>query len=260
MNKKSKLLSGVLWLCTILNLGYFVLLMISTGPTNGFNYVWLFVGIFLLAVALTFTFSKKGFSRIPKPLLVLLEAFVFVGLMAFILIEMCIVLHASKKPEQEADYLIVLGAKVNGTTPSKLLQFRIEKAYEYLNEHPSCKVIVSGGKGADEGISEAEAMRNGLLLLGIADERIYMEDRSTSTKENLDYSKAMFVSLGEDVKNLNIVVVTTDFHVMRAVKIAKKTGICQVEGLAAKQLWYLAPTNYAREFFALIKDWLVGNI
>ena len=87
-----------------------------------------------------------------------------------------------------------------------------------------------------------------------------MEDQSTSTKENLDYSKEILTKAGENVKESKVVVVTTDFHVLRAVGIARKAGYEQVEGLAAKSVWYLIPTNYVREFMAVVKDKLIGNM
>ncbi len=196
----------------------------------------------------------------PKPVLVLVEAVVVCGCLVFVVIEGLIIAESVKQPQNEADYLIVLGAKVNGTTPSLILQYRINKAAEYMKKHPGTKAIVSGGQGADEGISEAEAMKNGLLSSGIAAERILVEDQSTSTKENLDYSQKLLTEAGGSVKESKVIVVTTDFHVLRAVGIARKAGYEQVEGLAAKSVWYLIPTNYVREFMAVVKDKLIANM
>lgn len=260
MSKKQRILSFCLWILALVCFVYFVVLMVSIGPSFRFNYVWLLSGLFFLGLALTFTYSKMGFYWMPKPLIILIELIVLTGLLLFVVVEALIFTKAAKKPEREADYLIVLGAKVNGTKPSHILYKRIEKAYEYLEGHPDCKVIVSGGKGEDEGISEAEAMRNGLLERGIEENRIILEDTSTSTKENLDNSKAILEELGVDVSQTNILVVTTNFHVFRALGIAKKAGFEHVEGLAGGQVWYLIPTNYVREFFALMKDFLIGNL
>ena len=87
-----------------------------------------------------------------------------------------------------------------------------------------------------------------------------MEDQSTSTKENLDYSQKLLTEAGGSVKESKVIVVTTDFHVLRAVGIARKAGYEQVEGLAAKSVWYLIPTNYVREFMAVVKDKLIANM
>ncbi len=260
MSKKQRVLCYCLWVLAILCLVYFVILMVSIGPSFRFNYVWLLAGIFFLALALTFSYAKKGFYWMPKPLIILMELVVLTGLLVFVVVEAFIVLGATKEPEMEADYLIVLGAKVNGTKPSHILYKRIEKAYTYLDVHPQCKVIVSGGKGEDEGISEAEAMKNSLLDYGIDGNRIILEAASTNTKENLEYSKAILEKMGVDVSKAKVVVVTTDFHVLRAVGIARKAGYGRVEGLASGQVWYLIPTNYVREFFAVIKDYCIGNL
>ncbi|MBO5468506.1 MAG: YdcF family protein [Lachnospiraceae bacterium] len=239
---------------------YFVVLLITIGPAFRFSFVWLAFGLFFLGISLVLTFSKKGFQWMPKPVLVLVEAVVVCGCLVFVVIEGLIIAESVKQPQNEADYLIVLGAKVNGTTPSLILQYRINKAAEYMKKHPGMKAIVSGGQGADEGISEAEAMKNGLLSSGIAAERILVEDQSTSTKENLDYSQKLLTEAGGSVKESKVIVVTTDFHVLRAVGIARKAGYEQVEGLAAKSVWYLIPTNYVREFMAVVKDKLIANM
>lgn len=239
---------------------YFVVLLITIGPAFRFSFVWLAFGLFFLGISLVLTFSKKGFQWMPKPVLVLVEAVVVCGCLVFVVIEGLIIAESVKQPQNEADYLIVLGAKVNGTTPSLILQYRINKAAEYMKKHPGTKAIVSGGQGADEGISEAEAMKNGLLSSGIAAERILVEDQSTSTKENLDYSQKLLTEAGGSIKESKVIVVTTDFHVLRAVGIARKAGYGQVEGLAAKSVWYLIPTNYVREFMAVVKDKLIANM
>ena len=239
---------------------YFCILMATIGPAFRFSFVWLVLGLFFLGVSLVLTFSKRGFQWMPKPVLILIEAIVMCGCLVFVVIEGMIIAESAKQPKEEADYLIVLGAKVNGTTPSLILQYRINKAAEYMKKHPDTQAIVSGGQGADEGISEAEAMKNGLLSYGIAADRILVEDQSTSTKENLDYSKEILTKAGENVKESKVIVVTTDFHVLRAVGIAREAGYEQVEGLAAKSVWYLMPTNYVREFMAVLKDKLIGNM
>lgn len=252
---KKKILETILFIFAFCTLTYFIILMVTIGSGFHFNYVWLLMGLFSLGLALVLTLSKKGFDWLPKPFLIMIELLVLASLLLFIIVEGLIIRQSTKLPEKEADCLLVLGAKVNGTKPSRILKYRIEKAAEYLREHPDARVVVSGGKGEDEGISEALAMRTGLIQRGIDESRIDMETESTSTKENLEFSKQYL-----DIEKQNIVIVTTDFHVLRAVRIAKKAGYKNVEGLAAESVWYLIPTNYVREFLALVKDKLVGNL
>lgn len=260
MTRKMKIICCILWLLALFCIGYFILLMSTIGPGFRFNYVWLAMGLAFIGMALTIAYAKKGFYSLPKGCIIGIQLIVLIGLLFFVLLEGMIVIQAHKQPQNEADYLIVLGAKVNGTKPSHILRKRIEKAYQYWEEHPGCKVIVSGGKGYDEGISEAECMKNRLVTLGMPEEQIIMESRSTSTKENLANSIAKIEKDGSDVNQAEVVIVTTDFHVFRAVSIAKKLGYRKVEGLASGQVWYLIPTNYVREFLAVIKDFLVGNL
>ena len=96
------------------------------------------------------------------------------------------------KENEACDYLIILGAHVNGRVPSDSLERRIRKAEQYLKSHPMTKVIVSGGQGKGEDITEAEAMEIYLWEHGIEKERILKEAASTTTKENLRFSKALF--------------------------------------------------------------------
>ena len=114
-----------------------------------------------------------------------------------------------------ADAVLVLGAGVNGETPSLILRSRINRAADYLRAHPETPAILSGGQGAGEEISEAECMRRALVRRGVDESRLYPEERSTSTQENLRYSRAILEELGVDPAR-RIAIVTSDFHLCRA--------------------------------------------
>lgn len=233
---------------------YFVFLMRILGPVTQFNYFWLIASFCLAGLGLSFIFAKGGLSRLPKWLLFLIEGIVAAGCAIFIIVE-AIIIICGNQTAGKADYVIVLGAKVNGTYPSLSLKARLDTAVEYLMKYPDSKVIVSGGKGPDEGISEAECMYNYLVSKQIAPDRIILENQSTNTKENLEFSGEYL-----DMKKDSVVLITNDFHVFRSVRIAKKMGYAMVSGQAAPSFWYLIPTNYAREFLAVVKDFLFGNI
>ncbi len=93
------------------------------------------------------------------------------------------------------DYAVILGAKVNGEIPSLSLQFRLDAALEYAIQYPHVYLILSGGQGPGEHISESEAMKRFLVKNGIQEERLLIEDLSTSTYENLltlpNYSRVL---------------------------------------------------------------------
>lgn len=151
------------------------------------------------------------------------------------------------------DAVIVLGAGVNGETPSLILQSRIDAAAGYLEKHPDIPVVLSGGQGPGEDISEAEAMYRALRSGGEEDSRYLLEDKSTSTAENFAFSKALLQENGVDTDTAVIAVVTSDFHCFRAHLIAQREGLTAVD-IPAEVPWRLLEVNYyIREFFALGK-------
>ncbi len=178
-----------------------------------------------------------------------------VGILLFAVVEGMILGQFGAKAAPGADYILVLGAQWKRNGPSYVLQKRLDKAVEYLQENPNTKVIVSGGQGSNEVIAEASGMKNYLVEKGIAEERILVEDKSTNTYENLVFSEAL---LQKDKDT--VILVTNNFHVFRACKIAEKQGYTQVEGLAADSYPAMIPNNLLREFFGVIKDFAVGNL
>ena len=131
---------------------------------------------------------------------------------------------ASSQPEQECAYLIVLGCAVNGDSPSQMLQYRIDEAYAYLKKHPQTQCIVSGGLGTDDKITEAQCMYNELTAKGIDPDRIWLEEQATSTVENLNFSFALMKEKTGGIPE-NIGVLSSEFHLFRAHKIAQDLGV-----------------------------------
>lgn len=255
MSKVYKFWIGLLTVLGGCSLIYFIIIFAMLGPTSTFNYVWLLLACLCgVLILLLYKFAGKG-QVPPRWVVIPVELLVGVGFLFFIIVEAIIIHGGQTKPERDADYLLILGAKVNGTQPSLILKYRIDAAVEYLKENPDTMVIASGGKGTDEEISEAQCIYNELVAKGIAADRILLEEASTSTKENLIYSSAMF-----DVKSNSVVITTTDFHMFRAMRLAKACGYQEVSGNSAKSVWWLVPTNYTRECLAILKEWITGNI
>ena len=151
--------------------------------------------------------------------------------------------------------MIVLGARVKGSTPSYNLAKRLDVAAAYLKENPHTKVILSGGKGAGEDISEAEAMSVYLEEKGIARGRMFLENQSVNTDENIAFSQKFLPDT-----EVSVVLVSSAFHLYRAKRIARKQGLTQVTGLGSPSKWYSVPNSYVREGFAVIKYALCGQI
>jgi len=153
-----------------------------------------------------------------------------------------------------ADAVIILGAGVNGTTPSLTLRTRLEAALDYLEEHPDVPAVLSGGQGPGEAITEARCMADWLTARGMSPERLLLEENSTSTAENFAYSKSCLEAAGIDPDTARIAFITNDFHVYRAGYLASQAGYEQTFGLPAKLPWrYLEVNYYLRESFALVK-------
>lgn len=157
--------------------------------------------------------------------------------------------------DDDLDCIIVLGAQVRDDSPSAVLRYRLDTAYDYLAEHPETHCIVSGGKGPNEPAPEAHVMARYLIDRGIDSSRITIEDESLNTLANIQNSMA-FINPESD----RIGIVTNDFHVYRGTSIAKKQGIAHVWGIAApSNPWYL-PNNLLRETFGIAKEFLTGNL
>lgn len=178
-------------------------------------------------------------------------------IVSFLLVEFLIVSEAYRKEDTEVyvDYVVILGAGLDGDKVSKRLEKRLLKGTDYLKENENSKVIVSGGQGEDEDISEAEAMGRYLVSKGIDEDRIYYEDKSTSTVENLLYSKEI---LNNDLNANNplILIVTSDYHMFRAKMVSRKLKL-QSYGIASESELSVKMNYLIREYFAVVKDWLV---
>lgn len=160
-------------------------------------------------------FARRGHRAAAWCELALIAA-LLLGFSLFTVLETMVV-RGSFADESDAPVsaVIVLGAGVNGETPSLTLRTRIDAAAAYLEEHPDVPVILSGGQGPGEAITEAECMRRALVRRGADESRLYPEERSTSTQENLRYSRAILEELGVDPAR-RVAIVTSDFHLCRA--------------------------------------------
>ena len=138
-----------------------------------------------------------------------------------------IIMHSATADEGEFAYLLVLGTVVEGTEPSSMLSDRIQGAYDYLTAHPEVICIVSGGKGDQVNLSEAECMYNELVELGIDPARLLMEDRAASTVENFQFSLAL-IEEETGVRPEKLGVLSSEFHLFRARMFARDEGVMPI--------------------------------
>lgn len=244
----------ILLLLGIICIGYFFGIIFFTGHAGGFSFVWVFLGIG--AAVMFFLLKRKIWpEHIPLWFRRTFVTLVCLGGLLFLVVEGCIISGFSRKGPGGLDYLVVLGAQMKTSGPSRALQYRLDEAAGYLMENPGTQVIVSGGQGADEPVAEARGMRDYLVEKGIAPDRILMEDQSGNTFQNLIFS-AEFLDKEKD----SVGVVSNNFHIFRALKIAKKAGYQNVFGIAARGEPFLQCNNMLREFFGVLKDFFVGNM
>ena len=155
--------------------------------------------------------------------------------------------------EYNEETVIVLGCGIRGERVSVGLAKRLNKAYEYHLQNPEAVIIVSGGQGPQEDIPEALAMKRYLVDKGVPEDKIIMEDKSTSTIENFRFSHEIMKEKG--FSDSSVVFVTNGYHVYRAASYAKAEGLT-VKHLGTDIIWYTIPMNYMREMLAVLKMWV----
>ena len=156
-----------------------------------------------------------------------------------------------------ADAVVVLGAGVNGTQPSLSLYTRLTAALDYLEENPDIPVVLTGGRGYGEEITEARCMYDWLIAHGVDPARRILEEQSGNTAENFAFSKELLEEQGIDPAEDRVAVVTNDFHIARSRLIAARQGYGYAFGIPAELPWlHLEVNYYLREAFAMVKTWI----
>ena len=186
-----------------------------------------------------------GAPRIIRGVII---AVVCIGIAIFGTVEGCIISNMHARGDQHLDYVVVLGAQVRKSGPSKALRYRLDTAADYLRNSPDTICIVSGGKGANEPFPEAQGMADYLKAHGIEEGRILQESKSKTTQENIVNSKKLIAG-----DNASVGIITNDFHMFRALQIAHDNGLDEAQGIAAGSPPDMLVNNMVREFFAEIK-------
>ncbi len=247
---------GKIFLCLgILCVVYYLGMIAYAGIRTSFSWFWLAMGaaFFGAAAVCIFPACQTVYRGIPRAVKLLAGTFLVIGIALFLFLEGCIISGMISSADQAVDYIIVLGAQVKGSTVSRPLKYRLDRAVLYLKEHDDTVVIVSGGQGTGEDISEAEAMARYLIEAGIQGERILREDQSVNTAQNILCSSKLIE------ESASVGIVSSDFHVFRAVHIAKAQGV-EACGIPAPSSFGMYPHFMLREAFAIVKDLAFGNM
>lgn len=192
--------------------------------------------------------NTKQKRRVPIVIRILLYGFL-AGLAAWtaLVAVVCVMEYTVPQPDGTTQAIIVLGAQINTDGTLKLqLQNRLDLALEQYTQHPQ-PIVVCGAQGADEPMTEAQAMRAYLLAQGVPDADILLEDASFNTRQNLTNARAL---LGEDVTK--VLIVTSNYHLPRAMALARDIGFdTQGVGSSIKLIYW--PKNHYREALAWVK-------
>ena len=178
-----------------------------------------------------------------------------IGACAFLLYAIVVsgfMIYAMNVKPQENSTAVVLGAQVKPWGPSTLLRQRIDAAYTYLENDPEATAVLTGGKGSDEIMSEAQCMYENLTEYGISPARLYQEDQATNTEQNIRYSLQV---IKDNALNSDIAVVTDSYHQLRARIITAKIDPSVKVGAINTKNNYIGlsayPTYFVREWIAI---------
>lgn len=241
-------------ICGLVLIVYSLIINMLSNTRVAFSQALILIGVLLII----YHFIKE---RIKESIFIdkiirFIYIFIALGLILFIVVEVFIIAYP-KKSRENAEYIIVLGAGLtNGNEVSLTLKDRLDAAITCINDFGNDGyIVVSGGNGEDEDISEAEAMQSYLINKGIPQDKILLEDKSTTTAENIKFSKEVIEKHSDkSINQCKVKVVTTDFHALRSSILAKKNGYGEIEVYSSNTVGYLIPIFYIRESLAVVKN------
>lgn len=240
----------------IISILYFVICFLTFHLFVNFSQFFLVLGIvFIVLGILKFRNHKDNINEFIKMFFRVLKILACIIAVSFIFIEGLILINSNnighyKKP----DYIMILGGGIRGKNMMLIQLQRTQEALKYIKKNPNVKVIVSGGQGKGEAISEAESMRIYLVNHGVKNENIIKEEKSKTTMENMKYTKKILEKI-DGRKDIRLVVVTSNFHVFRAKFLAERCGF-EAEGIAAPVNKILIPNYFVREYFGVVKSFV----
>ena len=273
-------MASLFGILAIFCLVYYGVIIFYSGAGTSLSVIWLIFAAVFAAIGVLVHFYRLFRHKIPLRLEVSVITIFLAVITIFLSVEVAMGFNFFSLKKQSTDYVIVLGYQVQDGEVSKTLEHRLDKAYEYAKVHPNTVFILSGGKNGGEELSEAEVMYDYLKKRGVPEYQMIKEEQSSSTYENLVYSKMIidereknrrgwikdlmsrsgYLSPPDEEVTIRVGIVTSNFHVLRAKRIAKHVGIQHVSGIAAKSDPVLFLHLCVRECLAILKDKFVGNM
>lgn len=250
-NKISPLISQIMAYVLPILIAIFSLSLV--GKISGVRFllqlIALFCGVWMVFyTSLLLSRRRDRWKILGKTVMITMVILLVILFILFIVVEWNIVSqqNGDELPEN-LEAVVVLGCGVNGTVPSEMLLYRLQVALKVLEEHPQAVAVLCGGQGQGEDISEAECMRRWLTAHGIGEDRIYLEEKSTSTKENLEFGLKVLREVEPQISE--IAVITNNFHLFRSKRLCGEEGFV-VYGVPAKMPLnpFIRINYYLREF------------
>lgn len=261
---KNKIFSIILIFLGILITSYDFILIASCPGTFwdnvfSFTHIWLVLGAYFIFVGIYRLKTSHSFWKIWKKWIKI----TFVSLISFGVLICVVSLGFILNPKtvelsESSDYVILLGGGIdkNGNLPSSVKN-RVEKTAEYLKNHPESICVVTGGTLKWLPVAEAPELKNQLVLNGISEEQILVEDKALDTIQNfqksLEVLKDFTGKTEKEILNSKIVVITSFYHLRRAERLAKRIGFTNIKGIGSKTDFIKIPHSYVREICAYIK-------
>ena len=218
MKPNNKIFDYILITLAIFSISYFILLILNSRFITSYILYLIFACICILYSYYELKNKTSILSKLPKIINYIIKGIICVSIILFIIIEGLIINEANNSYCKQTDFVIVLGAKLNGAVPSISLKYRLDATLEYYQQFPETTIIVSGGQGNGENISEAKAMMDSLKK-----------------------------------EKYTVTIITNNFHCYRSKLLANKNNLTAYT-YSAKQQKVLIPHYYIREFFGCLKD------
>ena len=264
--EKNKILAGLLIICGFFSVSYDVLLLCMSPGTFldnvfSFTHIWAALGAYLIFCGVYRIKKERSFWSIwKKPVKISVLCVAAVGLVVSV-INLCFILRPKLvDPNNSVDYVILLGGGIdkNGKLPGNVIS-RVEAAAKFLNrpEQKNAIVVVSGGTLHWLPFAEAPELKRQLVLRGVEEERILVEDQALDTIQNFEYSCQMLADFAgvskQDILKSDITVITNYFHLRRAERLAARMGFTSIKGIGSPCEKIKALHIYVREICAYIK-------
>jgi uncharacterized SAM-binding protein YcdF (DUF218 family) len=230
---------------------YAVAMLVQTTNMDMGLAVFFFLSAIFFVLFYKYQAARHLYNQYKKTTLTLVIAFVLFAAT----LETLILTSANTDPDNvpgKMDTILVLGGGTKNNRPGAVLKGRLDQALAYAENHPNVTFIVSGGLGLGKTTSEGTIMKNYLVEYGIQPERIKIEEKATSTYENLLYTKEMIQPDDQ------VLIVTSDFHLFRTKMIANRVGI-EAEGLGSPLRISSIPQAHVREYMAIIKSYFTDR-